>query len=388
MSEEMAAQAPVFHPVTHSGLAVVLRRVARGPVLARERVTAGDLAEAGSEAWRECCLRKGLLDVGFADVALRVAGVPGEADSERPAGFVIEVKAPGRGGVVGRVGFTIRALEPVARRAEARVVRDGGLAAGDEFVYELSVDADGEPPGSPGGEEPGASIEVTFKDPPVHFLQAPLAPLLDVAREEGESLPSEFPVFYTSDARGRAEDLSRKGDPANPNFESGCVLAGPLCSCPESGAFFVVVTDVFEVTDARSSLVSLEYSGKSWAHIRTMIRARQKHEPSIRVLGQAHGHNWLPNNGETCKECRSRPVCNVSNLFASREDRNWTRAVFARQPWSLCHIFGRTARGDRVSGLYTQHDGRLSPRRYHVIPGFDPWNHRTQTTQLNEENEE
>jgi hypothetical protein len=59
-------------------------------------------------------------------------------------------------------------------------------------------------------------------------------------------------------------------------------------------------------------------------------------------------------------------------VFLSQDDRRWTRAVFARQPWQLCHIFGLAARGDRVHGLFGLHGGRLRERGFFVLPEFDP----------------
>ena len=51
------------------------------------------------------------------------------------------------------------------------------------------------------------------------------------------------------------------------------------------------------------------------------------------------------------------------------------RAVFNRQPWALCQIFGLSARGDRVNHLYSIKDGRWQPRGYFVLPEFT-WNDR------------
>ena len=56
----------------------------------------------------------------------------------------------------------------------------------------------------------------------------------------------------------------------------------------------------------------------------------------------------------------------------SHDDWNWTRAVFRRQPWQLCHIFGLNARHERDQGLFGLRDGRLLERGYHVLEDFDP----------------
>jgi hypothetical protein len=38
----------------------------------------------------------------------------------------------------------------------------------------------------------------------------------------------------------------------------------------------------------------------------------------------------------------------------------------------LCHIFGLTARGDKVNALFGLHDGRLQSRGFFTIPDFHP----------------
>ena len=58
-------------------------------------------------------------------------------------------------------------------------------------------------------------------------------------------------------------------------------------------------------------------------------------------------------------------------MFVSAGDQTWSRAVFARQPWKLCQIFGWNARRERVEGLFGLRDGRLLERGYYVIPDFD-----------------
>ncbi len=259
-------------------------------------------------------------------------------------------------------------------------MRSGTLKAGETVYYQLEEDPAGANPAG-GSEKPPQEeeFELTVRNPPLHLLRVPLGPLLGEARLVGEGKADVFPVFYTEEAFGKAEQCSRKGAEINPRFESGAVLAGFLCTCPESGELFVVVTDTFEVTDAESTLVSLEYSGKSWARIQAVIKARQVADPAVRILGQAHGHNFVPNDGQTCADCPKLEVCSSSNVFASTDDRNWTRAVFVRQPWALCHIFGLTARGDLVQGLFTLHDARLLKRDFHILPGFDPGRHQTCT---------
>jgi hypothetical protein len=72
-----------------------------------------------------------------------------------------------------------------------------------------------------------------------------------------------------------------------------------------------------------------------------------------------------------CAECVHRAVCTSTSAWASEDDQVWHKAVFARQPWALCHIFGLTARGEPSDRLYGLADGRLQSRGFYVLPDFD-----------------
>jgi hypothetical protein len=98
----------------------------------------------------------------------------------------------------------------------------------------------------------------------------------------------------------------------------------------------------------------------------------QAAHPHMRMVGQAHGHNFLPNDGITCEACRLRDVCSANNIFASLDDRIWMNAVHTREPWALCQIFGLSARGDLLQGLFGLREGRLQERPFYLIPEFDP----------------
>ena len=63
-------------------------------------------------------------------------------------------------------------------------------------------------------------------------------------------------------------------------------------------------------------------------------------------------------------------MCSRTSVFASLDDRSWTRAVMAGQPWGLCHIFGLNARDEHVGELYGLRDNQLQPRGYYVIEEF------------------
>ena len=350
------------------GLVVLLRRGPGGPVLVREPVLGEDLADAAGEFWRDRYLGRGLPQPDPA--TLRVVPLPGQQGGARFQGFALQSE-PAAGAEPERLVFSLLAVEQVARRAEARLTAEGVLATGDKYHFELDVDPE------PALPDDGIDIdfEGSVENRPLHLLGVPLAPLRERARLVGTDPGGLVPVFYTERVLERAEQFARQGATINPEFESGGVFAGVLCACPETGTFFQVVTEVYEVTDAEASPVSLEYSGKSWARIQSVIRARQQSDPAIELTGQCHGHNTLPGGGKTCAECLTKEVCTLTNIFASADDHAWTRAVFRGAPWCLCHVFGLSARGDRLHGLFTLHDGRLLERGFHVLPEFDPGGH-------------
>ena len=370
---------PVLNPrpatLAAPGLVIVIRRGPGDPVLARERVLRGDLTDAAGEFWRDLCLGRGNPDCRPADLGLQVEPIPNGSATAGYRGFALLAGPDSLPAGRNRLEFSTRALEPAARRAEARLASAGTLKSGDKCYFEIEADPDPVDPAAGFDLDFDATVECR----PLHLLEVPLAPLLETAHVVGPDPAGFFPVFYTRHVLARAEEFSRKGATVNPSFESGGVLAGVLCRCPDSAAFFVVVTDVFEVTDAEASLVSLEYSGKSWSRIQTVIRARRQSEPAIELTGQCHGHNFLPNEGKTCDGCASREVCTLNNVFASADDSQWTRSVFAGAPWCLCHIFGLSARGDLLQGLFTLHDARLQQRGFHVLPDFASGGHPVKT---------
>jgi hypothetical protein len=218
-------------------------------------------------------------------------------------------------------------------------------------------------------------------------LSAKLRSLIHAGTPVSEIDEEAFAVFYTKDAFAKAKRFARQGARSNPPIETGAVLVGWLCACPDTNEFFAVVADAWEVQDAEQTEFALGYTGKSWMRIQTVLRARQAATPGcgFRLLGQTHGHNFLPNNGRTCEACPQRPVCSLSNVFVSPDDQKWSRAVFAKQPWALCHIFGLTARGDPVQGLFTLNDAQLQPRGFFLLDDFHPEQWSRTTTQTKKE---
>lgn len=362
-----APHAAADGPARVPALAIVLRAEVDGPKLACEPVTATDLGEVFAEAWLEGCLRKGRAEVPFAEADLRLVPAQDGEAAARYAGFAVEVTPPG--GAMARREFPIRSLSHVARRAARPLLASGALKAGAEYYFELVRDRAREAVAG-SGEPPGTHV----KRAPLTYLSVPLRPLLQDSTALNVVDEEALPLFYTAEAFAKAERCARRGAKAQPPVETGGVLLGALASCPDSGEFFGVVTDVLEVQEAEEKEFALTYSSQSWTRLQAIIRARQAAHPerAERLLGQAHGHNFLPLDGQICAECLKRPECSTHNTHASLADEEWTRAVFVRQPWAMNHIFGLTARGDPRHQLHGFREGRLQPRGFFLLPDFRP----------------
>jgi hypothetical protein len=381
MESEAAMTAELPRPTTTPrapALAIVVRKDPKGPPLAKEIVTDVDLTDARSELWLESCLRKGLPDVALDDLSFRLQPVLATGSGQRCLGYVLETTNP-RGALVRRE-FTIYSLSLVANRAAQRLIELGVLESLDTYHYELIAE-----PAAPAVHAPGeaALIRSLVRTKPLQYLRVPVAVLRKDAKRFGPKEDDDsFPVFYTAAARTRAERFSRKGAKQNPPIETGACLVGIPVSCPDTGEFALVVTDALEAVGSQGTKLSLFYTGESWARITTVVAAMQAAHPqrAIRLAGQAHGHNWLPHDGVVCAECLKRDQCTATNAFASMDDRVWMNAVHTREPFALCHIFGRTARGDEVEMLAGLRDGRLIERSFFVIPEFDPARFESQAT--------
>ncbi len=370
-----------------------------GPVVAREPVTESDLVDLKSEAWMASVLRRGHPDTSLEEIEPRVVPVFRDADG-LCTGIAIESNGPDG---TARHPFTIRGLHHVAARAARRLLDTGELKANDIYYYRLTAErvtpADARGAGATGSGAgangasgasvaSGAAASAVLDDAPFtmttqsaapRYLSVPIAPLLARGTAIGGPVAEgSHRVFYTAQAFARAERFARKGGQRVPAVETGAVLVGPLCSCPETGDLFVVVCDVIEILDAEMTKFSLAYTGKTWARIQALSRATQA-QPATRahrIVGQAHGHNFLPQDGAPpCEACATSAVCDRTSVFVSDDDMTWSRAVFCRQPWHLCHIFGLNARREEVHGLFTLRDGRLQETGFFVIREFDPGSH-------------
>jgi hypothetical protein len=154
--------------------------------------------------------------------------------------------------------------------------------------------------------------------------------------------------------------------------ESGGIILGSLCTCPDCGEFFLIATDVIEVLNARETAVSLMYSDETWARIQRIVKARRANPATReeRIIGQCHGHNFRPGHGtqrKQCKNCEKQAECRLTSVFVSADDLLWSRSVFARQPWAFCLIYGLNARGNKVHGLFGFRGGRLIQRGFYLL---------------------
>ena len=351
-------------------LAVVVRAKDSQALLAHQRVSPADLSDAIAEAWRDQCLRRGFPELALAEVPMTLVPLLREGDvASRCNGFALDVELPD--GKSHRQEFSLLSLASAASRAMESLAPGGIPKQGGHYYYEVTMDAPpSDPPRHPSGSP---SFTVNVRSLPPACLRVPLRPLLQQATPVDLDDDNVFPVFFTVKALEKAEACSRAGAKSIPPVESGGVLVGSLAFCEATNEFFVIVTDVLEVNDAEQTTFSLSYSGQSWNRIQAIMKARQSAHPAKaeRLIGQCHGHNFLPNDGNVCDECDKRPVCGLTSVFASKDDRTWMRAVFTRQPWALCQIFGLTARKEPVHKLYSLKDACWQPRGYFLLPDFE-----------------
>ncbi len=364
-------------------LALALRTELEGPTVRVEAVTAADLSEAVSESWLEGYLRSGIHTGRPEDLTVRVRPTVEGGDVELGAYLLETVDAGGRRH---ERAFSLHSLGHVADRAAQELREAGVLSEGALYYYDLEPrrrpvsNGDAPPRSEPAPSGLAAPLfKMEARRRPLTLMPVRLGELMDRTVRTAGAPPAHpggfHPVFYTEAAAARAEAFSRKGESAHPPEESGGVLVGPLCACPDTGELFTVVSEVFEATDAQRSEFSLAYSGRTWSRIQRIVRAlrSQPSTASYRILGQCHGHNFLPADGAPpCETCHRLEECSRTSVFVSSHDLTWSRAVFAGQPWKLCQIHGLNARGERVEGLFGLRDARLLRRDYHVIPDFDP----------------
>ncbi len=342
-------------------LTTTLQLEEAGPEVEREAVTDADLAELRGEAWLSGCLRKGRPELPLAEMKFRILPIFKTAGTSRCGGFQLRAVIPGLEEI--RRTYTIFSLSDVAARAAERLVLTGKVRELGTYYFEIHAERETV------SAEPPPLFTAVARTKPLQVVKLPLPSLLKQARAHGTESREHYPVFYTEEALAKAERFARKGAERTKPVETGGMLLGPLCACPETGEFFAIVRDVLEVLDAEEKKFSLSYSGKTWERIQTVVRTIQANPATaaFRLLGQCHGHNFVP-GGKPCDDCQFVKECSKSSVFVSLDDRQWSRAVFAGQPWQLCHIFGLNARGEGVQRLYGLRDGRLEERGYYIIP--------------------
>ena len=353
--------------VRPTDLTVVLRKDHRGPEVAREPVLDSDVADVYAQLWLDGWLRAGRPDVPYEALSLQITARLADGAGSKVEKLVFQASDPE--GRARSMQPTTHVFQDVATRASQALLGQEILRPEDLYFYEVAIR--NRPP-EPEADDPALRFTVTARNTPLEYLTVPIKPLVERAETVGKADDRVTPVFYTADALRRAQRYARKGADDRPPTETGAVLVGPLCSCPETGELFVVICDALEARDAEGSSLSLEYTGKTWARIQRVVRAKQSQPATraYRIVGQTHGHNVLP--GGSCEECEKAGECKLTSVFVSHDDRTWSQAVFAKQPWHACHIFGLNARGEHVHALFSLQENRLEQRAFYVISDFDP----------------
>ena len=352
-------------------LEVSVRKQQDGAVLRSQPLGKAELGEFSSEAWHRTFLRKGFADVPLDSVPIEMVPIHDQRAAGLLAGFAINTVNPA--GQKFRVEFTKQAVQQTALQLAQQLIASGELQLGDDYHYDLLLGKPDERHADPGAQD-GCQVTITTQAAALKYVTVQLAPLLRKSKAIGPQDENMSQVFYTERAAEAAERFSRRGGNQQPPIETGCIQIGTLCTCPQTGEFFVVVTDVLEAQDAQSKKLSLEFTGKTWNRVQAILRAKQAQPAmaTLRFVGQAHGHPFLPMGGASpCDACSIQAECPRHSCFVSVDDTNWSRAVFPRQPWHLCHIFGLNARGDHVDKLFGQHNGNLVERGYRILPDFD-----------------
>jgi hypothetical protein len=333
-----------------------------------EPVLTADLIGIYSEAWLAEYLRRGKPEIGFNDLAFRLLPLFFDGSAHRCEKLIVESRQSDGG--VRYSPNDIAALRTVAERAAKKLLKTGILALGQPYYYEVmatehgALDSTGDQLGSTQIESP------KIKMVPLIYRKVRISSLLSKASAVGE-IGENIPIFIKNDVFQKAEQFSRKGASHQPPVESGAVVLGWLGSCPDTGEFFAVASDVIQLENTLQNKISLTYTDKTWAGIHEVLKQRQKTPAnrSERIVGQCHGHNFLPCFGEKkCHQCEQQARCTATSVFVSENDLLWSRCVFSRQPWAFCQIFGLDARGIHVQQMYGFRQDRLVERGFYTIP--------------------
>ena len=369
---ETAATALTALSTATPNFALSIRRGEKsGRELRRVPVPEAYLRDFRFELLRNYAMRRGMPAATLDEMTIQMTPI---YEGNFCRGIRVDVRNP-RGESFGQE-YNVRLFSDVADAALQRLIADKVLTLDDKWSYELVVD---DRPAARATTVDTAVTEMSFstdaKPAPLKYLSRPLKHLRQNAEAVGEPSDLHFPVLYTASAYERSQRFARRGGESQPPRETGAILVGPPCSCPETGEFYLVVTDALEATDAEEKKLSLAFTGKTWLRLQAIVKSMQAQPATstYRFLGQSHGHNFVPMDGAPpCAICATTKVCSRTSVMVSHEDRVWTQAVFSGAPYALCHIFGLNARLDKVHGLYSLHENRLTQRGFYIIPDFDP----------------
>lgn len=351
---------------------VVVKLEPDGAGATSEPVVLADVIDIYSEAWLETYLRKGRPDVAFDQLSFRLLPEPADDSGRRCSGLVIETHGPD--GMTSYRRLEVQALSSAAVRGARRLRAAGRLSPNQSYFYDVVARRRHEP--APAGADRLAThnSRSAVRHTPLAYLQIPLQTLKERARTVG-STAGWLPIFYGKDTFFQAEHFARIGASVDPPVESGAVILGVPCACPDTGEFFVVATEAIELAESVQAQMSLFYTGITWANIQAALNARRGSPigRTLRIVGQCHGHNFRPNwTGDRCAGCAEKHACRLDNAFVSEDDLVWSRCVFARQPWAFCHIFGRDLRAESVNRMYGFRNGRLVERGFYLVDELPP----------------
>jgi hypothetical protein len=366
----MLRQAPTSHRQAEWTLQVVVRADGGdGPVLARETVGEGDLADVKSELWMNALLRRGRPDVPLAAMSCHVAPRFSQAGGNVIGGYRLETAAAGRRAAL---AFTPSSLEPVALRAINRLLDAKKIAPLSRVCWEVTASCRDVADAAPAPEAAAGDVIVREIPRPLDYLRIAIEPWRAAARPSGAVRPRDYPVFYTADALVGAARHARRGAAAVPPVESGAALLGPLCSCPRTGEFFAVVCAAEPIEDAAEERFSLTLSAQSWDRIERRLDAMRRTYGSdaFRLLGTAHGHPFKPVDDTEAADASACPYHHTACV--SRADIAFARAVFAREAYQLTHVFGKDGAGRDVHALFGLRNGTLAWRGFSVVREFYP----------------
>jgi hypothetical protein len=333
-----------------------------------EPVLPADLIEIYSEVWLNNYLRKGHPEIRFNDLEYRLFPELSNGSRQRCSRIVVESKQSD--GSIVQCPNGVDIFRTVAERGAKKLLETQTLIFGQPYFYDVAA-----------GERPlektanGSSLhahgnisKISYK--PLEYREASISALIENATAVGP-VNSSVPIFFNKQVYIKAEQFSRKGARYNPPVESGAVVLGWLGACPQTGEFYVVAAEVVELSDTLQNKISLTYTDKTWANIQTVLKDRQSTPAgrADRIIGQSHGHNFLPCFGKKdCHHCEDQKECSATSVFVSDDDLLWSRCVFSRQPWAFCQIFGLDARGAPVQQMYGFKQGRLVKRGFYIIP--------------------